>query len=169
MRKFPVIIWVGFLVIMMVFIYFDKMYLEPGIVCFEFAGVTRGKSILSGWEERGVLSFVKTMIWIDFAYIFFYVSIIITLSNRQIRKEPSISLNALLRANFFFAFLAGFLDIIENISLLYNTRNWETSYFNAVWATWLKFILIGWTVLIWLISFIKSKINKWTWDSRNSN
>lgn len=171
MKKFPIIIWTGFLVIMSLFFYFGRYFNQPGvsgIVAFEFANATKGQIILTIWEYKGLLNLAKWMIWIDFAYIFFYVSIIITLSNRQIRKEPSISLNALLRANFFFAFLAGFLDVIENISLLYNIRSWETSYFNAVWATWLKFILIGWTVLIWLISFIKSKINQWTWRSGNS-
>lgn len=160
MKKFGIIIWAGFLLIMLIFVYYDYFYLKPGIVWFEFANAIKGKSILSGWRADKVLSIVRTMLWLDFAYIFFYVSIIITLSNRQIRKEPSIGLNALLRANFFFAFLAGFLDVIENISLLYNIRYWETSYFSAVWATWLKFILIGWTVLIWLISFIKSRIQR---------
>ena len=158
MKKFGIIIWAGFLLILLVFIYYDYFYLEPGIVCFQFADAIKGKSILSGWQADKVLSIARAMIWLDFAYIFFYVSIFITLSNRQIRKEPSIGLNALLRANFLFAFLAGFFDIIENISHLFTIRYWATSYFNAIWATWLKFIFFGWAVLIWLISYIKSKI-----------
>jgi hypothetical protein len=160
MKKFRIIIWAGFLVIMIVFFLCDHFYLKPGIVSLEFANAMKGKSILGGWKNDKVLSVAQTMIWLDFAYIFFYVAIIITLSNRQIRKEPSIGLNALLRANFLFAFMAGFFDVVENISLLYNIRYWETSYFSAIWATWLKFILIGWTVLIWLISFIKSIVNR---------
>lgn len=163
MKNFKIIIWAGFLVIMLLFFYFGRSFNQPGvsgIVDFEFANHAKGANILATWESNGLLSLARWLIWIDFAYIFFYVAIIITVSNRQVRKEPSIPLNALLRANFFFAFLAGFLDLIENISLLYNIESWKTSYISLAWVTWLKFILIGWTILVWLISFIKSKIKR---------
>lgn len=161
MRPFRVIIWIGFLAIMLIFFFHGYSFKEagvPGIVSFEFANALDGRSMLSSWKNERLLSTARWMIWLDFAYIFFYVAIIITLSNRQVRKEPSIGLNALLRGNFFFAVLAGSLDVIENIGLLYNIQNWTNSYFNVSIVACLKFILVGWTILIWLISFVKSKI-----------
>ena len=161
MRPFRIIIWIGFLAIMLIFFYYGYCFKEagvPGIVSFEFANAFDGRLMLSSWKKEGLLSTARWMIWLDFAYIFFYVAIIITLSNRQVRKEPSIGLNALLRGNFLFAVLAGFLDVIENIGLLYNIQYWTNSYFNVSIVAWLKFILVGWTILIWLISFVKSKI-----------
>lgn len=161
MRPFRVIIWTGLLVIILIFFFHGYSFKEagvPGIVSFEFANAINGRLMLSSWKNEGLLSTAQWMIWLDFVYIFFYVAIIVTLSNRQVRKEPSIGLNALLRGNFFFAVLAGFLDVVENIGLLYNIQNWTNSYFNVSIVAWLKFILVGWTILIWLISFVKSKI-----------
>ena len=161
MKPFKVLIWIGFLAIMLIFFLQGYSFKEaglPGIVSFEFANAIDGRFMLSSWKNEGLLSTARWMIWLDFAYIFFYVAIIITLSNRQVRKEPSIGLNALLRGNFFFAVAAGFLDVIENIGLLYNIQNWTNSYFNVSIVACLKFILVGWTILIWLISFVKSKI-----------
>ena len=161
MKILKIIIWTGFLAITFIFFYYGRCFKQahvPGIVDFEFANATKGRDLLLSWENAGLLSIAKNMIWLDFAYIFFYVAIIITLSGRQIRSEPSVVLNALLRANFFFAVLAGLFDVIENIALLYNIQCWRTNYIQLSWATWLKFILISWTVLVWLVSFIKSKI-----------
>jgi hypothetical protein len=163
MKNLKIIIWTGFLVLLLVFSYYEYYFLNAklsSIICFEFANANKGKEILSQWNSAGLLSVAKWMTWLDFVYIFCYVGIIIIFSNTQIRKEPSIGLNALLRANFFFAFLAGFLDVIENISLLYNIQSREASYLSLAWITWLKFILIGWTILVWLISFVKSKIKR---------
>ena len=161
MKPFRVVIWTGFLAIMLIFFYYGDCFKEagvPGIVSFEFANAIDGRLMLSSWKNEGLLSTARWMIWLDFAYIFFYVAIITTLSNRQVRKEPLIGLNALLRGNFFFAVLAGLLDAIENIGLLYNIQNWTNSYFNVSIVASVKFILVGWTILIWLISFVKSKI-----------
>jgi hypothetical protein len=162
MKKLTIIIWPGFITLFLIFLYYQFVFrnaVVEGIIPFEFANAINGKRLLDQWEAGGLLSIACWMIILDFAYIFFYVAIIITLSNKQIRKEPSIELNALLRANFFFAFFAGFLDVIENIGLLYNIHYWKTSYFNVSLIAWLKFILIAWAILIWLISLIKSKIN----------
>lgn len=161
MKVSRIIIWIGFLAITFIFFYYGRCFKQtdvPGIVYFEFANAAEGKALLQSWETAGLLSIAKKMIWIDFAYIIFYVAIIITLSGRQIRYEPSISLNALLRANFLFAVLAGLFDVAENISLLYNLQCWKTNYMQLSWATWLKFILVAWTFLVWLISFVKSKM-----------
>ena len=161
MKKLTIIIWPGFLILLLVFLYYNLVFRDAnvkGIIPFEFANAVNGKELLDQWNTAGLLSIACWMVILDFAYICFYVTIIITLSNRQIRKEPSIGLNALLRANFFFAFFAGFLDVVENIGLLYNIHYWKTSYFNVSLFAWLKFILIGWTIFILLLSFIKSKI-----------
>jgi hypothetical protein len=161
MKILRIIIWIGFLAITLIFFYYGRFFKQahvPGIVDFEFANAIKGKALLLSWENAGLLSIARNMIWLDFAYIFCYVAIIITLSGMQIRNESSVALNALLRANFFFAVLAGLFDVIENISLLYNLQCWKTSYMNVSWATWLKFILIAWIVLVWLVSFIRSKI-----------
>ena len=159
---FRFFIWTGFLAILLLFIYNGRFFSQAeasGIVHFELATVTNGKLILTSWEKAGLLPIALRIIWFDFAYIFFYVAILITLSNLQIRKESSVAFNALLRSNFFFAFIAGLLDIFENIFMLYNIYSWsDREYISSRWIASLKFILIAWVVLVWLISFIKSKI-----------
>src|SRR5437868_4465419 len=110
MKITSTILWVGFLAILILFRYYETVFAGagvPGIVFLEFADTEKGKTILHAWDNAGLLRLGCRAIWIDFAFIIFYVGIIITLSNRQIRREPSIALNALLRANFFFAVLTG--------------------------------------------------------------
>lgn len=155
------IIWIGFLVIMLLFFWYGRFFKQahvPGIVEFEFANAVNGNILLLSWEDAGLLSLAKKMIWIDFLYIFFYVAVIITVSGRQVRNESSVTLNALLRANFFVAILAGLLDVTENILLLYNIYHFNKSYLSTCWIAGWKFILVGWIILVWLISFLKSKI-----------
>ena len=156
------IIATGFVVIAGLFIYYNQFFIAanvPGILDLEFANRSTGKTMLSAWQDAGLLSLARNLTLLDFAFIFFYVAVIITLSNRQVRKEPSIGLNALLRANFFFAVLAGLLDLVENIFLLYDMSNVNSSsYISSCWIASLKFILVGWTVLVWLISFVKSRL-----------
>jgi hypothetical protein len=160
---FRIFIWTGFLAIILVFLYCNQFFSEnnaPGIVCLELANASRGKEILALWSKTGLLSIARSITWFDFAFIFFYVAIIISLSNRQIRKEPSIFLNSLLRANFFFAAIAGLLDISENILLLYNTYQYDDGeYISTRLIAWPKFVLAGWTVLVWLISFMKTRVS----------
>jgi len=156
------ILWTGFLAIIAVFIYYSRFFDNArvaGILSLEFANAVKGKAILTSWYDAGLLRLARRLMWVDFAFIIFYVGIIITLSNRQVRKEPSIVLNALLRANFFFAVLTGLLDISENILLLYDMDNLnDGSYISSCWITWMKFIVAGWAVLVWLVSFVKSRI-----------
>ena len=164
MKLFRIIIWTGFLLITVVFWYSGRLFSEagvPGIVSFEFADAEKGKAIFVAWQQTGLLSLVCNMISWDFLYIFFYVALIITLSNHQVRKEPSIAVNALLRSSFFFAIIAGSLDIVENLFLLYNIHHWnDTSYISSFWIAWAKFIAAGWAVVIWLFSLVKSLVTK---------
>jgi hypothetical protein len=150
----------GFLATIGVFIYYDLVFAGAGtksIICMEFANATKGKQILAEWYNEGLLTIARCLTWLDFVFIFFYVAILITLSNRQVRKEPSIALNALLRGNFFFAVMAGLLDVAENILILYNSYQFNEGAYLSPWLlASLKFLFIGWTVLVWLISFVKS-------------
>lgn len=159
---FRIFIVTGFLAIAGVFRYYDQVFAEAGtegILCLEFADVAKGKQLLSTWDNGGLLTIARSITWLDFVFIFFYVAILITLSNRQVRKEPSIALNALLRGNFFFAVMAGLLDTAENVLILYNSYQINEGTYISTWLiASLKFLLIGWTVLVWLISFVKSMI-----------
>jgi len=157
---FRIFIVTGFLAIIGVFVYYDLVFAEAGaksILCIEFANATKGKQILAEWYNEDLLTIARSLTWLDFVFIFFYVAILITLSNRQVRKEPSIALNALLRGNFFFAVMAGLLDVAENILLLYNSYQFNEGAYISPWLpASLKFLFIGWTVFVWLISFVRS-------------
>ncbi len=158
-----IIIWTGFVVIFSVMFYYGRYFKRadvPGIVSLEMADHGKGQEILSSWNKAGLLPLARKVTWIDFAFILFYIGVLVTLSNLQIRKESSIALNALLRAIFFFAVLAGLLDVAENVLLLYDMNHaGSTNYISTVVISSIKFILAGSAVLVWLISFIKSKIS----------
>ena len=162
MRLTRIFIVSGFVAILGIFIHYCFVFSNaqvPGILSLEFADSVKGKAILSSWHEAGLLRVARRLTCVDFAFIFFYVAVIITLSNRQVRNEPSIVLNALLRANFFFAVLTGLLDVVENILLLYDMNHLsDGSYISTSWIAWLKFIVAGWAVVVWLFSFVKSGI-----------
>jgi hypothetical protein len=158
------IIVAGFLTITALFTYFNFVFRYagvPGILALEFANATDGREILSLWQMKDMLHIGRILTWVDFIYVIFYVALIITVSNRQIRKEPSIFLNALLRASFFFAVLSGIFDVVENICLLYDMYHvGGPTYFAPRWIAMLKFALVGWTVLVWAVSFIKSRLTQ---------
>jgi phosphoglycerol transferase MdoB-like AlkP superfamily enzyme len=162
MQTIRLTITIGFLIMLAIFIsygiYFRAIGVD-GMLNLEFARPENGKTILASWQQEGLLSVARILTWIDFLFIGSYVGVIITLSNQQVRREPSIPLNALLRANFFIAALIGLFDFAENICLLRNMCNIDS---NTYWSTWwiamLKFILAAWVVLVWLVSFVKSKI-----------
>src|SRR5687768_17106055 len=141
---FRIFICTGFLAIVAIFKYYDWVFAEKdiqGIIPLEFANVVEGKKILASWSGEELLTTGRSLIWLDFVFIFFYVAIIITLSNRQVRKEPSIALNALLRGNFFFAVMAGLLDAVENILLLYDIYQFNEGAYISTWLiASLKFI-----------------------------
>ena len=162
MRLTRIFIVSGFVAILGIFIHYGFVFSNaqvPGLLSLEFADSAKGKAILSSWHEAGLLHLARRLTCLDFAFIFFYVAVIITLSNRQVRNEPSIVLNALLRANFFFAGLTGLLDVVENILLLYDMNHLNYGpYISSSWFAWLKFIVAGWTVLVWLVSFVKSRV-----------
>jgi hypothetical protein len=162
MKIFRMLIWTGFLAILLVSLYYNRIFSHAGakiILSFEFADAEKGRDILTKWNDAHLLHTARNLTWLDFAFIVCYVTIILTLSNRQIRKEPSGVLNAMLRANFFFAIAAGLLDITENIFLLIDIHHWNCNwYFSTWWIAGLKFILAGWAVLVWLVSFVKTRI-----------
>ena len=159
---FRIFICVGFLAIVAIFKYYDWIFAAEntqGIISLEFANAVKGKEILASWLGEDLLTTARSLLWLDFVFIFFYVAIIITLSNRQVRKEPSIAINALLRGNFFFAVMAGLLDAVENILLLYNIYQFNEGTYISPWLiASLKFIFIGWTIIVWVVSYIKSLI-----------
>ena len=154
----------GFVAILGILIYYERYLVNSGgasILDLEFAGAAAGKSILKEWQAKGLLSLARTLTSVDFVFIFFYVAVIMTFSNRQIRKEPNVALNALLRANFFFAILAGLLDVIENINLLYDINNVNSSsHISVLWIAMLKFALIGITIMVWLISVVHKTLSR---------
>jgi hypothetical protein len=164
MKLFRFFIWAGFIAIILVFVYYYRVaspYNVPGVSALERAGFTEGKAILASWQNASLFAIVRKATYYDFAFIFFYTSLLIILSNRQIRKESSVTLNMLLRTNFFLAFLAALFDVTENVFLLYNICHWDdTNYINSSFVTWAKLILIAWVVLVWLVSVIKSMVTK---------
>ena len=161
MKISRIIIWAGFVVIVLVFAYHYRVFAKADVPQITFLGspdAGKEKAVFSSWNEAQLLPVVRRVNWFDFAFVFFYVAILFMLSNRQVRKESSVVLNALLRANFFFVVVAGLVDLIENSFLLYNTYHWNDDFINVWWVTWLKFLLVGWTVLVWLVSFVKTRV-----------
>jgi hypothetical protein len=133
------------------------------IVQLETANKCMGQAILKEWKslpygEGTMLDVAISNTHWDFLFILCYVTLIIIQSYDQMQREQWMPLNALLRLNLFLAFLAGFFDICENTMLLHNFSHVIDGryYLETWWATYPKFILSGWAVLVWLVSLVKS-------------
>src|SRR5258706_11981267 len=135
-----------------------------GILALETANRQKGKAILARWEQGtgNLMAVAKRITLHDFFFIFFYVALLIMLSNNQMYRETWLPLNTLLRLNVPLAIVTGLLDVTENILLLQNIHfsGPDQPYLASFWVTVPKFILVGWIVLVWLVSAIKSVIRR---------
>ena len=134
-----------------------------GIIDLELSKTEQGIHILQGWQsehygDQTLLEVARVSTRWDFAFIVSYVSLFITLSNWQMQRERYIVQNELLRFNFLIVFVAGVLDIIENYRILHNFHHIDnlSEYLGTRWLSLVKFILLGFAFLNFIISFIKS-------------
>ncbi len=133
------------------------------IASLEFAGKKIGKEMVCAWYDSpfagsNLLSVARNNTRADFLYILIYVGLILLYSYLQMQQEKRIFLNELLRLNLLLALLAGLFDVVENVLLLYNFRHVNDSgiYISTMILSSLKFSLLGWTVLVWISSVIRS-------------
>lgn len=129
------------------------------IIKIELATKDQGTRIVSAWssikyQERPLLDEARYDTYWDFLFILTYVALIIVESKSFMLLEPVYWLNELLRMNFFFAVIAGLLDVLENIFILHNISSYTEpcSYISSLYPSALKFILSAWCVLIWIIA-----------------
>jgi hypothetical protein len=133
------------------------------IVSLEFADKTLGKEMVCAWYDSpfagsNLLAVARNNTRLDFLYILIYVSLILLYSYLQMQQEKRIFINELLRLNLLLALLAGLFDVVENVVLLYNFRHVTDSglYISTVIISTAKFTLLGWTILVWIISATSS-------------
>jgi len=132
------------------------------IVQLETSCKPQGQAILKAWKDKPygegtMLDLARSNTHWDFLFIFCYVTLIVIQSNNQMQREKWMPFNALLRLNLLLAFVAGFFDICENTLLLHNFSHVTDGryYLENWWATYPKFIVSGWAVLVWLVSLVK--------------
>jgi hypothetical protein len=75
------------------------------------------------------------------------------------QKEKNKTQNKLLRWNMHLAIIAGILDVMENIILLWDFGNYYPGeyFISPRYISYPKWLLIGWIISIWIISIIKRK------------
>jgi len=139
-----------------------KSYLD--IIGLELADRTDGGMILYQWWMAGkhginLLHHAWLNTIVDFFFIIAYIGMIRIISYNLLQKENKPLLIKLLRLGSRFAFIAGILDIMENIVLLYDLTNYYPGeyYISSMYFSYPKFILIGWIILIWLVAIAKRK------------
>lgn len=130
----------------------------------EFVNATDGKALLEAWAIKSptykttlLQEAIKNTRW-DFLFIIGYVAVIIMLSYNQMQREPRVWLNELLRLNFLLAIIAGLLDVLENLRLLYNMApdSIGKEFLSSYWFALPKWILVGWVTLVWLVSLVSA-------------
>lgn len=130
-----------------------------GIINLEFADTPqRLLELLSRWD----ITTVKTNIWLDFLFIISYVLFLSVASELCAERWPENSIPQ--QAGLFFArmaYLAGMLDVIENLLMLqsiqgnYTVTSLQfTFYFAAI-----KFLLAG-VIIVYLIASLPFIIRK---------
>jgi len=135
---------------------------DLNIFGLETADRNDGGMMLYQWylfRTNGVdlIHYARVNIIADFFFIIAYVGVILIISYALMQKEKNPFLNNLLRLDILLAFIAGILDIIENIILLYDTGNYYPGeyFISSMWVSYPKWILIIWIILSWLISLSK--------------
>ncbi|MES2372623.1 MAG: hypothetical protein V4557_08590 [Bacteroidota bacterium] len=130
-----------------------------GIINLEFADTPqRLQELLSHWD----IATIKTNIWLDFLFIVSYVLFLSVAAELCAERWPENSVPQ--QAGLFFArmaYLAGMLDVIENLLMLqsiqgnYTVTSLQfTFYFAAV-----KFLLAG-VIIVYLIASLPFIIRK---------
>jgi hypothetical protein len=135
-----------------------------GIVSFELAGTAeRADEIVESWKLRGQLGAARLGVWIDFAFILAYVSLLVWASMAV--SEWCISFGAFRLERMglpcaVLALLAGWLDAFENVGMLIMLSGEvteETATYVMRCAS-VKFALIGIVIayltlvtLLWLL------------------
>jgi len=119
-------------------------YADKGIVSLEIApSVAETSVVLNGWEQDGLLSKARNNILIDFLFIPFYAMLFYTLAGSiSVRMKDRVAKLGVLSA--FVSLIAGLLDALENILMLfasYGYYNGFTVVFTAIFAS-LKFVLL---------------------------
>lgn len=155
-----------FITIMLLLGYQNRLLQRTGfgIVSLELAndGAT-GKNMLKQWQDRSygdgtLLEVARQNVRLDYLFIVVYVCLLITLANAQMQREKAMPLNALLRLNLFLAFLAGLLDVAENLMIQHNFHHVldPEPYWNTHWVALVKFVFVGFSILVLLSSYLKS-------------
>jgi hypothetical protein len=160
-----ILLWILFITVLSILVFKGSVLKSSGngIIELELAEKKHAIQILSHWStlSYGDTSFLETAKsqtrW-DFVFICTYVLLMISMSNWQMQREKSILLNELLRFNLFAITIAGIFDVIENICIFHNLHH--ISYPEEYWGTHIvamvKFIFAIFSILVFIISFIKS-------------
>jgi hypothetical protein len=155
----------AFIIVLAIMAYYSYAFIYYNASGIPELQITResdaAQKILEQWtsiptSKGNLVPFAMINTGFDFLFIPLYVALVIMYSDNRLQKEPALWLNTLLRLNMFLIVIAGILDIAENLALLYNLQYGKDQYINLWWLSWLKYILAVWTVLVWLVSKVKS-------------
>lgn len=162
-----IILWILFISLLVIVQFQGSILLRSGegIIDLELADPIKGLTILQSWAkmyygDTTLLKVALTQTKWDFAFIFSYVVLIISMSNWQMQREKVFVINELLRFNLFAITIAGVSDVVENICMLHNFHHVfdSDSYWSSQFPAALKFILAGISIAIFLLSWIKSTL-----------
>lgn len=158
------ILWIIFVIVFSILGFQDHTLIKNsnyGIVHIELANTDLGVQILKEWHQchygaSTLLDIASNHTRLDFLFIFSYVSLIISMSNWQMQRERRMLFNELLRFNLLITVLAGLLDFIENFRILHNFQHIgsQSEYWGTNWLSSVKFGLIGFAILVFLISLL---------------
>lgn len=164
MQIFRLFIWTGFIICLLVFVWYHGVFASAGVAELEGLGnpdEPAARSLLQDWAQAGLSGRVRWLMKLDFLFVICYVSLLVYVSAVRMRQEPSPLWNSLLRANYFFAFAAGISDCAENGTLLYNlSLSAESGYWHLWWITWMKWGFAGWAVIVWLLASVRFFVKK---------
>lgn len=167
-------LWIIFVIVFSILGFQDHTLIKNsnyGIVHLELANTDLGVQILKEWHQchygaLTLLDIARNHTRLDFLFIFAYVSLIISMSNWQMQRERRMLFNEMLRFNLLITVLAGLLDFIENFRILHNFQHIgsRSEYWGTNWLSSVKFGLIGFAILVFLISLLtmrrKDRIEK---------
>jgi hypothetical protein len=169
------LLWIVFLAVFTLLYHKDTVLKSygnnKGIVSLELSKKDAGVKLITNWRTQyygddTLIKVAQDHTRLDFFYILIYVSLLMVMSNWQMQRENQVLLNELLRFNFFIVVIAGVLDVIENFRMLHNFHhvNDASTYLSINLLAFIKFILLTFSVFIFLISMVKSLI----WKSGDS-
>lgn len=149
----------GILLLMAYFGWKEFVFYQKGgatVTAFQLLQKPDALEVMSMWGD-GKIEEVKWQTRVDYVFLVLYSCLLAAMSAERMNLEHNPVWNNLLRLSILLSFIAGFVDLMENIVTTHNL-NYREWFQYAGWLTLTKFALVTWVLLLLAVTWIRRRI-----------